>query len=206
MELNPHDLLRIKGAEELISHTPIPNWVAESLVISPFVVIRRSRAAKGQVAVGVRGPERNKRFAAFLPIDSILSRITPERLVQDKGWQNHSKKIFQCLDPVSDLLDRASLTWGPTGSVGFELATGQEVVTEKSDIDIVIRITEEFTINFAQKIENGLKKNPFRIDVQLEMKVGAFSLSEYANSKGKAVLFRTMDGPFLKEVTPEFSE
>ncbi|WP_260284885.1 malonate decarboxylase holo-ACP synthase [Peribacillus aracenensis] len=201
MELNPHDLLRIKGAEELISQTPPPNWVAESLAISPFVVIRRSHASKGQVAVGVRGPERNKRFAAFLPVDSILTRISPERLAQDKGWQNHSKKIFQCLDRVSDLLDQASLKWGPTGSVGFELATGQEVVTEKSDIDIVIRISEEFTINFAQKIENGLKKNPFRIDVQLETKVGAFSLSEYANSKGKAVLFRTMDGPFLKEVT-----
>jgi phosphoribosyl-dephospho-CoA transferase len=98
-------------------------------------------------------------------------------------------------------LDVASLTWGPTGSVGFELATGQEAVTEKSDIDIVIRISEEFTITFAQKIENGLKNLPFRIDVQLEMKEGAFSLSEYVNSEGKEVLFRTMDGPFLKEVT-----
>lgn len=201
MELSPHDLLRIKGAEELISHTPIPNWVEGSLAISPFVVIRRSRAAKGQVAVGVRGTERNKRFAAFLPIDSILSRVSPEQLAQEKGWQNHSKKIFHCLDRISDLLDVASLTWGPTGSVGFELATGQEAVTEKSDIDIVIRISKEFTITFAQKIENGLKKLPFRIDVQLETKEGAFSLSEYVNSEGKEVLFRTMDGPFLKEVT-----
>ncbi|MGM1035060.1 MAG: malonate decarboxylase holo-ACP synthase [Bacillota bacterium] len=201
MELSPHDLLRIKGAEELISHTPIPNWVERSLAISPFVVIRRSPAAKGQVAVGVRGTERNKRFAAFLPIDSILSRVSPEQLAQEKGWQNHSKKIFHCLDWISDLLDVASLTWGPTGSVGFELATGQEAVTEKSDIDIVIRISEEFTITYAQKIENGLKKLPFRIDVQLETKEGAFSLSEYVNSEGKKVLFRTMDGPFLKEVT-----
>lgn len=201
MELSPHDLLRIKGAEELISYTPIPNWVEGSLAISPFVVIRRSRAAKGQVAVGVRGKERNKRFAAFLPIDSILSRVSPEQLAQEKGWQNQSKKIFHCLDRISDLLDVDSLTWGPTGSVGFQLATGQEAVTEKSDIDIVIRISEEFTITFAQKIENGLKKLPFRIDVQLETKEGAFSLSEYVKSEGKEVLYRTMDGPFLKEVT-----
>ncbi|MFJ7470198.1 malonate decarboxylase holo-ACP synthase [Peribacillus frigoritolerans] len=201
MELNPHDLLRIKGAEELISHTPIPNWVEESLAISPYVVIRRSRAATGQVAVGVRGPERNKRFPAFLPIDSILSRISPERLAQEKGWHNHSKMIFQCLDRVSDLLNPASLTWGPTGSVGFELATGQEVVSKKSDIDILIRISEDFTIDFAQKIEKELKKNPYRIDVQMETKEGAFSLTEYTISEGREVLFRTMDGPFLKEVT-----
>ncbi|KWW17286.1 MULTISPECIES: malonate decarboxylase holo-ACP synthase [Peribacillus] len=200
MELNPHDLLRIKGIGDVITHAPMPHWAESSLAISPYVVVRRSRAPNGQVAVGVRGFERKERFAAFFPIESVMNRISPEQLAQEKGWRQHSSRIFQCLEPVSDLMEQYSVLWGPTGSVGFELATGRETVTSKSDIDMVIRFSEVFTPGAAREIVNTLMKLPVRIDVQLEMKEGAVSLLEYASCEGKALLFRTVDGPLLRHV------
>ncbi|OMP68293.1 malonate decarboxylase holo-ACP synthase [Domibacillus epiphyticus] len=200
MELNPHDLLEINSAGDLISYTPMPDWVEASIAKAPFVVVRRYRAEKGLAAVGVRGSERSERFAAFLPVDSIISRITPEQLAQEKGWRGHSKNIFHCLEQVSSVMDCFSLEWGPAGGVGFELASGKETVTEKSDIDIVIRYSKKFTTSFAKEIEKQLNRQPIRIDVQVETTEGVFSLSEYASVELKTILMRTIDGPFLKEV------
>lgn len=193
-------MLKIKRAEDLISYTPVPDWVKESLAKAPFVVVRRARAARGLVAIGVRGSVRSERFGAFLPADLIVNRISPEQLTEEKGWKTRSKEIFQSLEQISHVMEGASLKWGPVGSLGFELASGNEAVTEKSDIDIVIRFSKEITLNVAKKINDELKKNPFRIDAQVDMPAGAFSLSEYAISEEKAILIRTVDGPLLKKI------
>jgi phosphoribosyl-dephospho-CoA transferase len=200
MELNPHDLLEVESVADLISYSPFPDWVETSIAKSPFVVVRRARASEGLVAVGVRGSMRNERFAAFLPIDHIVRRITPEQLTQQRSWKEHSKEIFCCLKQVSNLMKAHSLIWGPVGSVGFELVSEKETTTKTSDIDIVIRFSEGFTTRCAREIEAELKKSHVRVDVQLEAKDGAFSLSEFAASGGKPILIRTMDGPMLKKV------
>ncbi|WP_050183967.1 malonate decarboxylase holo-ACP synthase [Domibacillus robiginosus] len=200
MELKPHDLLKIKKVEDLISYTPVPDWVEAALAKAPFVVVRRARAAQGLVAVGIRGSVRSERFGTFLPVDLIVNRMSPEQLAEEKGWKNRSKEIFQSLEQISNVMERASLQWGPVGSLGFELVSGNETVTEKSDIDIVIRFSRKLTLNAAKKIDDILKKNPFRIDAQVDMTEGAFSLSEYAISGEKEILVRTADGPLLKKV------
>ncbi|MGM0876062.1 MAG: malonate decarboxylase holo-ACP synthase [Bacillota bacterium] len=201
MELNPHDLLEVESVADLISYSPLPEWVEMSIAKAPYVVVRRARASEGLVAVGVRGSMRNERFAAFLPVNHIVSRITPEQLAQEKKWNDHSKGIFCCLEQVSNIMNVYSLMWGPVGSVGFELVSGKETTTRTSDIDIVIRFEEGFTISFAREIEEEIKKYHVRVDVQIDAIEGAFSLSEYAASGGQPVLLRTMDGPMLKKIS-----
>lgn len=201
MELNPHDLLEVRCVSDLISYSPLPEWVKISIAKAPFVVVRRARASEGLVAVGVRGSMRNERFAAFLPVNHIVRRITPEQLAHERKWNEHSKEIFCCLEQVSHLMNIYSLMWGPVGSVGFELVSGKETTTKTSDIDIVIRFAEGFTTSFSREIETELKKIQVRLDVQMESKEGAFSLSEYAVSGRQPVLLlRTMDGPMLKKI------
>jgi phosphoribosyl-dephospho-CoA transferase len=163
------------------------------------VVVRRARAPEGLVAVGVRGSIRNERFAAFLPANQIVSRITPEQLVLGKKWRNYSKEIFHYLERVSKLMNNYSLLWGPGGSIGFELASGKETVKATSDIDVIIRFSEGFTTQLARDIKAGLELIPVHVDVQVETIEGAFSLSEYVVSEGKSILIRTMDGPILKK-------
>lgn len=201
MELNPHDLLEVENVADLISYSPLPEWVKISIAKAPFVVVRRARASEGLVAIGVRGSVRNERFAAFLPVDHIVRRITPEQLAQERKWNDHSKEIFCCLERVSNLMNVHSLIWGPVGSVGFELMSGKETITKTSDIDIVIRFEEGFSISFAREIEAELKKIQIRVDVQIDTMEGAFSLSEYAASGGQPVLLRTIDGPMLKKIS-----
>ena len=199
MELNPHDLLEIDCKSDLISYSPLPDWVGISLAKAPYVVVRRVRAEEGLVAVGVRGPKRNERFAAFLPVERIVRRITPEQLAQERKWNNYSKEIFRHLEEVSNLMNKYMLTWGPTGSIGFELTSGKETVTKKSDIDLIIRTSKEFSKEFFQELESELKIIPAQLDVQVEITEGAFSLHEYAASQEKKILLRTMDGPMLKQ-------
>ncbi|TWT08032.1 malonate decarboxylase holo-ACP synthase [Planococcus sp. CPCC 101016] len=200
MELNPHDLLEIESAKELTSLSDIPEWVKSSIAEAPFVVVRRARASEGWIAVGIRGKERNERFAAFVPVDRILRRITPEQLTRERKWNGKSKEIFRGLEEIGKVLDYHSLEWGPTGSIGFELASGKETTKKTSDIDIVIRFSKNFTLNFARMIEAELKNNQFRVDIQIETSEGAFLLNEYLASGEKPILLRTVDGPRLKNI------
>lgn len=199
MELRPHDLLEVINKNDIISYSPIPEWLDESLVSAPFVVVRRARAEDGLVAVGIRGKSRQERFAAFLPIKKIVKIITPEQLVEEIKWKTRNKEIFNSLNEVMKLMNQLSLTWGPTGSVGFELATGKSVITEKSDIDIIIRSEKGMKKEVARELLAELRKIPYSIDVQIEFEEGAYSLIEYATAlKGEKTLLRTLDGPMLK--------
>ncbi len=85
---------------------------------------------------------------------------------------------------------------GPTGSVGFEFASGAEVVTTTSDLDVLIRLSSCLSVEQAQLIVNQLKECPVSVDVQVETEKGAFSLVEYARGE-KTLLLRTVYGPSL---------
>jgi phosphoribosyl-dephospho-CoA transferase len=200
MELNPHDLLEINNITDLTSFTPFPEWVEQSIAAAPFVVVRRAQAAAGNVAVGVRGSQRNERFAAFLSVDRMIRRIPPEQLANERKWVNQQKEIFRSLDRINEIMNVYSLVWGPAGSVGFELASGKETTTETSDIDLVIRFNKLLTEKLACELEAELKKLTIRVDVQVETEYGAFSLNEYAASGEKPILVRTMNGPLLKKI------
>jgi phosphoribosyl-dephospho-CoA transferase len=200
MALKPHDLLEINSAEDLISHDALPEWAKSSLDAAPFVVVRRARAGPGFVAVGIRGFKRSERFAAFLPIDCIKRRITPEDLAKEQKWRKQGKEIFFHLEEIAFLMNRHSLEWGIAGSVGFELASGIEVTSKNSDIDLVIRFHHHFTAKLAREIKSNLDKMKVHVDVQVEAEMGAFSLIEYADCGESPILLRTMDGPIFKKI------
>lgn len=195
MVLEPHDLLEI-NPRDLISHSPIPEWAVLSLKIAPFVVVRRASAPIGQVAVGIRGKKRNERFAAFLPDNRVIRQIKPEHLTNRYKWENKQSPAFLALTVSADLLNKYRFTWGPGGSVGFELASSIQTVTLDSDLDIIIRAPEPLPMNVCVQIINELKKSSVRIDVQVETPAGAFSLIEYVRDNGH-VLLKTIYGPKL---------
>jgi phosphoribosyl-dephospho-CoA transferase len=197
MVLEPHDLLEI-NRRDLISHSPIPDWALLSLEIAPFVVVRRAIAPNGQVAVGIRGRNRNERFAVFLPKNRVFRQIKPEHLTKSYLWEIKQSPVFSALTNSADLFNKYSLSWGPGGSVGFELASKVETVTLESDLDIIIRAPEPLPMDVGVQIIHELKKSPVRIDVQVETPAGSFSLSEYVRGSD-LVLLKTIYGPRMSK-------
>jgi phosphoribosyl-dephospho-CoA transferase len=200
MELAPHDLLLIRHPEDLLSLTEQPPWVPAALAWAPYVVVRRTRAAAGLVAVGIRGQTRSERHAALLPLDAIRERITPEQLTHRQTWKTSphlsTNKALQALVAVSDMLDELALGWGPVGSVGFELATQVATTTVNSDLDLIVLAPEQLPLATAQNLHAGLTNIPVRVDIQVETPYGAFALNEYVQGAENLVL-RTLDGPRL---------
>ncbi|MFP7734752.1 malonate decarboxylase holo-ACP synthase [Priestia aryabhattai] len=195
MEYITHDLLQLKEEAKLISYTAIPEWVECSLARAPFVVVRRSVHRDRLIPVGIRGERRNQRFGAFLSEHAIKQATRPEDLTS--LFQNgYSRKIpaISALEEVAVILK--DFVWGPTGSVGFELASGAEVVTTTSDLDVLIRLSSYLSIEQAKMILSKLKRCPVSVDVQVETEKGAFSLAEYAKGE-ETLLLRTVYGPTL---------
>lgn len=197
MVLDPHDLVEI-DTENLISHSPIPAWAMESLSVAPYVVVRRAHAPSGQIAIGIRGKSRGERFAAFLPKHAVIRQIKPEHLTGRHLLKYRQSPVFESLEIAGEILNRYQLVWGPGGSTGFELASGVETVTAKSDLDLIVRAIKPLPINTAFQILSGLQKCPARADVQVETPLGAFSLAEYARNTFP-ILLKTQNGPLLLE-------
>ncbi|MDQ0245512.1 phosphoribosyl-dephospho-CoA transferase [Bacillus fengqiuensis] len=200
MDIRTHDLLRLNNLSSLITTHPEPEWVHEALTLAPFAVVRRAPIEKGEIPVGIRGSSRSERFAAFILKESIIERITPENLVEQKAWKQsprqHEVHALGCLDRVDEILQFYELPWGPGGSVGFELASGIATVTAASDLDIVVRPPSFLSIEKAEGILQEFRALSVRIDAQVETPNGAISLIEYARGESQ-VLLRTMDGPRL---------
>jgi phosphoribosyl-dephospho-CoA transferase len=203
MALEPHDLLNI-NPKDMISHSLVPEWVGQSLETAPLVVVRRIHAPIGQIAIGIRGKERNQRFAAFLPKSCVIKQIKPEELTRRNLWKDKQSLVYTAMDSVGEIFKVYRLSWGPGGSVGFELASGVETVTPKSDLDVIMRAPEPVPVYMAMDVVEQFKKIPIRIDVQVETPAGGFSLSEYSRNTGP-VLLKTKFGPKLSSNPWELS-
>lgn len=194
-----HDLLRIDDADHLRTDGPVPDWVENSLAFASFVVVRRVRSLNGLVPVGVRGHTRSQRFAAFVSHNSIRERITPEEIVEKRGWKYNRLRgsaFAMALDYIEATFVSSSYTWGPIGSVGFELASGAPTVGFNSDLDLLIRTETLPDCKFSRQLSLHLAELPIRVDVQLETPSGAIALAEYARCEA-SVMLRTRDGPRL---------
>ncbi|MBY0062929.1 MULTISPECIES: malonate decarboxylase holo-ACP synthase [Priestia] len=195
MEYIVHDLLQLKEEAKLISYTPIPDWVEHSLAKAPFVVVRRAVHRGSLIPVGVRGERRNQRFGAFVSEQNVKQRIRPEDLVSlFQNVQSRNMPAIRALEKVAIIFEK--FVWGPTGSVGFELASGEEVVTTTSDLDVLIRLSSYLSVKQAEMIVSKLKRCSVSVDVQVETEKGAFSLAEYAKGE-ETLLLRTVYGPSL---------
>ncbi|MGQ7277389.1 malonate decarboxylase holo-ACP synthase [Brevibacillus thermoruber] len=200
MDVKPHDLLRVTDITRLVTRPTEPEWVNEALTLAPFVVVRRAPIENGKIPVGIRGKSRTQRIAAFLERNAVALHVAPEQFVSQKAWKKSPRyqriKALRVLDFIENVFLTYHLSWGPTGSVGFELASGVPTVTDKSDVDIVVRAPHFLSVETAKQIVCELSKSPVRIDPQLETPKGAISLIEYSRDD-PPMLLRTEEGPRL---------
>ena len=194
-----HDLIRVRDSMAVTADGAVPSWVQPSLACTPWVVVRRGYIQDGKIPVGVRGSIRSQRFAAWLAVSEIVERRSPEELWND-GVANHasSSLALSALSRVAPVLMRYGCRWGPSGSVGFELATSAPTVTASSDLDIVLRQPcrlkpDEVSVLQAALIEAAA---PVKIDAMLETPLGGVLLAELAAAPSR-VLVRTTNGPCL---------
>jgi phosphoribosyl-dephospho-CoA transferase len=196
----PHDLLRLTdSADVLPAHTP--NWVDVALTEVPWVVVRRAVAREGWVAVGVRGRSRAQRYAMTVPSAAVERIVTPEQLSAVEPPARRDLPAVRALRTVRRFLSATGLPWGPTGSVGFELATGAHTITRASDLDVVLRV-DSVTPQVLQRLSvlhSELQAAAARVDCQIEMAKGAVTLADIVSSDQR-VLVRSTDGPRLETV------
>ena len=197
-ECEAHDLLRLSA---LPSAQDRPAWLAAAFADAPFAVARRAVAPQGFVAVGFRGPSRSDRYGALVARDSVVSVTPPEALIHRCPSPGRAVlKAFAALRRIVEQRGLESLVWGPTGSVGFELATAHPAVTETSDLDVLIRAPLPLIRAHAHALRGRLahveRELGLRIDAQLETPAGGIALNEWIEGKPR-VLARSASGPSL---------
>ena len=190
----PHDLVRLADPDPILTGTE-PAWVGAALAAAPWIVIRRARAPAGHLAAGVRGPARHQRHAMLIPAGAAAGIARPEDLRPAASVIAPETPALAALRECRPILDGLGRPWGPTGSAGFELATGYPATTQDSDLDLLIRLgaLSGFTRAALASKLSGL---PARVDCYLETGHGAVALAELATHPDKIVL-RTSDGPRL---------
>jgi phosphoribosyl-dephospho-CoA transferase len=191
----PHDLVWVDPATVAELVRDLPSWATAALATAPWVVVRRVLPFDGLLPVGIRGSGRSERCAAWLPPAAVVERRTPEDLAAARAWQGHPRlaeiPALAALDAVATLLD--GWNWGPAGSVGFELATGQPTANSDSDLDILLRASSRLGSGEAGRLLTALATLPVHVDVAVETPLGACSLAEIA--AGGAVVVKTPSGP-----------
>jgi phosphoribosyl-dephospho-CoA transferase len=199
-----HDLLRVRGSDALVNPDPAPEWVNEALSRAPWVVVRRAPLEGEFIPVGVRGQNRGERFASFVHSSSIVECVSPENLSSSRAWKKAVRleelPAMRALLRVDAIIQGSDLHWGPSGSVGFELASGVPVALRTSDLDLIVRLSDlrvppPLTGKLLAIVER-IETTRVRVDLLLETQKGAMALLEYAGG-GTNLLLRTIHGPRL---------
>lgn len=192
----PHDLLRLSEARVL--PLDAPPWASRALSVTPWVVVRRVAAPMGRIAVGVRGTSRTERYATSVGPDDVSEVVGPEDLAHTFPRAGRELVAMRTLHAVRPLLDDTGLRWGPTGSVGFELATGVPTATTESDLDLLVLLPDgspgAMTLLIA--LHRELRSLAARVDCQIETPCGAVALAELVGRQSD-VMVRTAAGPRL---------
>lgn len=198
--LTAHDLLELRGLPMPMADE-MPAWLPGAFALAPFAVVRRAAAPSGYVAVGFRGAVRAQRYGTLISRDAIITVVSPEQLRDRPVAAARSKlNVFRALRLIAENQLLGDEAWGPTGSVGFELATGRATATETSDLDLLIRAPSRTKQSDARLARERLREVEramgLRIDVQLETPAGGVALSEWAEGKPR-VMVRSASGPSL---------
>src|ERR1700690_3159984 len=149
-----HDLLEIDKEHFLASYDAAPAWVVESLQRAPLVVVRRGVSTQFGIPVGVRGSARNQRWPARCDAKLVKNVITPSQL---KGRTVPDSRIcsipaLSALNILKERWKELDHSWGPIGSIGFELATGVQTAKPESDLDIVLYVPERIPAEVAKSL------------------------------------------------------
>jgi len=161
--------------------------------------VRRASAKPGLIAVGIRGPLRAQRCALWADSQQICRVLSPEQVAAQQGWRQHphlaALPALQALQQAQAALQASGLTWGITGSAGFELASGQAALNSSSDLDLLLRCPQPPSHPRLQTLAAALAGLPCRVDIQLQTPVGGVALNEWL--RGGQLLLKTDAGPVL---------
>jgi phosphoribosyl-dephospho-CoA transferase len=95
---------------------------------------------------------------------------------------------FTTLQQLIERWHGLALSWGPTGSLGFELATGCPVTTNLSDLDIAIFADTRIPLEQAHLLWKGAVGLQTKVDIRVETLECGFSLEEYARATSQILL------------------
>jgi phosphoribosyl-dephospho-CoA transferase len=195
--------LWLADAGSLVFSDAPPAWATSAwLEGAPVVVRRASPPDVSLVPVGLRGIARHERCAAQAPATQVLRSWTPEAAL--RSWQldgpsrRRDRACLQTLDALTSAWDALPLAWGVTGSVGFTLASGIDVLREDSDLDLLVRAPSAADATVLRDLASTLQAHSARIDVQVETPLGAFALLEWLRTGGP-VLLKTDRGPVFSD-------
>lgn len=196
----PHDLLRFDLAA--LNGQDVPEWAMDPEKAAAFAVVRRAECREGLVPIGMRGMERHQRWGGWLSRSAIIERLKPEALLSRvPGLPMERRAIVPALAALPQLATRLSplpWRWGPTGSVGFELASGRATAKASSDLDLILRAQSPISTDDALGLLRSIADLDVRCDMLLETPAGATSLAEFARGRGPVVV-RTASGPELRK-------
>jgi phosphoribosyl-dephospho-CoA transferase len=193
-----HDLLQIDHASLHSECAAEPSWVRQTMLNCSWVVVRRSQAVPGFIAVGVRGENRSQRWAAACEKSLVREIVRPEELLRTSSDVRRTPAL-RSLPELSERWAGLTLPWGPGGSVGFELASGRKVTTEVSDLDLVVRAQQRITVEEARFLLDRTQGLEAKVDVRVETPVCGFALEEYVSASSAKVLLRYPEGVGLGE-------
>jgi phosphoribosyl-dephospho-CoA transferase len=187
-----HDIVALdRDALERVA-AGAPSWVLASLNRSPFAVVRRERR-EGLVCIGIRGGDRAQRHAAEITERDVVRCWSPEMLATAPAPRPH--KVFCVIRDVAAAMARFGVAWGPAGAAGFELVSGEPVLHENSDLDVVLRLEPDDAR--IRRIADALRVLPVRIDAEMCFGDGHGVALEEAARAG-TLLVKTPRGPWLR--------
>jgi phosphoribosyl-dephospho-CoA transferase len=202
LAFRPHYLLAVDPKqliETIYKYSSVPEWVEEQVRTTPFVVVRRDLATGHEIPIGVRGKERNQRWAASCHPRLVNRIITPSQLLTRPipTSRANATSALRTLDILKERWMDLDRPWGPGGSVGFELATGSHVAKLGSDLDIVIYAENRMMADEAKFLCARAMNLPATVDIRVETPVSGFSLREFASESPAAILMRAPNGIML---------
>lgn len=188
-----HDLLWLAG---LPDGAPLPAWLDAAWLRAAPLVVRRASCAPGRIPVGMRGMLRSERHACEVDAAVVVRRMTPEMLAR-APLPAFACAALEALRQVAPLLDATGWAWGPTGGVGFALASSLPVLRADSDLDLLLRIAAPPDAAQAEALRAiAASVTACRLDLQIDTGQGGFAYAEWAAERGR-VLLKTDHGPVL---------
>lgn len=194
-ELHIHDLILLRSETAVTSTDGGPACPYLNPNQRPWVVVRRGRISDGLIPVGVRGSQRHERCAGFTGLSEVLEIRRPDQLrlllAEDS---RRALQAFRTLSYLESHLVGLDMTWGPGGSVGYELASGIRAVRAESDLDFILFAPRKLDIKEAQDLWRMISSAPGNVDALVETPSCGFSLKEFVTTSPRKILLRTNDG------------
>jgi phosphoribosyl-dephospho-CoA transferase len=196
--LQVHDLILLKSESAVISMGGRPACPYLTSNRRPWVVVRRGRISDGLIPVGVRGAQRHERCAGFTRSSEVFEIRRPDQLRRMLAEESRrTLQAFRSLSYLESHLAGLDLTWGPGGSVGYELVSGVAAVRDSSDLDLILFAPNKLDMTEAHDLWRMISSAPGNVDVLVETPLCGFSLKEFATTSQRKILLRTSDGRIL---------